>query len=116
MFKEIGKKFKIDAALLPIAPVEPRSLMRRVHMDPAQAVQAMEDLQARAMIPIHYRTLRQGSDSSAAFAQDLLEKIIAEKKIREPGLHSHCRRAKSVQRFVREMKKPVFCCFLFRFH
>jgi hypothetical protein len=33
------------------------------------------------MIPIHYRTLRQGSDSSAAFAQYLLEKIIAEKKI-----------------------------------
>jgi L-ascorbate metabolism protein UlaG (beta-lactamase superfamily) len=81
MFKEIGKKFKIDAALLPIAPVEPSSMMRRVHMDPAQAVQAMEDLQARAMIPIHYRTLRQGSDSSAAFAQYLLEKIIAEKKI-----------------------------------
>jgi len=81
MLKEIGKKFKIDVALLPIAPVEPSSIMRRVHMDPAQAVQAMDDLHARVIIPIHYRTLRQGSDSSATFAQDLLKKIIKEKKI-----------------------------------
>ncbi|MFZ1976466.1 MAG: MBL fold metallo-hydrolase [Bacteroidota bacterium] len=83
MFREIGKKFKIDVALLPIAPVEPRSMMRRVHMDPAQAVQAMNDLHARAMIPIHYRTLRQGSDSSATFAQGILEKIITQQKLED---------------------------------
>jgi len=46
----------IDVALLPIAPIEPRGFMSRTHMDPAEALQAFEDLGARWMVPIHFDT------------------------------------------------------------
>ena len=45
-----------DVALLPIAPISPRPFMRTVHMDPLEALAAVDDLGARTMIPIHYET------------------------------------------------------------
>ncbi len=53
---------KIHLALLPIAPIEPRSLMRPRHMDPAEAVQAFLDLGADAMLAIHFDTFVNGND------------------------------------------------------
>jgi N-acyl-phosphatidylethanolamine-hydrolysing phospholipase D len=83
MFKEIGKKFAIDIALIPIAPVEPRDFMRRVHTDPKEALQIFEDVGAKLMIPIHHRTFVQGLDSSLTFAQDQLKKLVSERHIEE---------------------------------
>lgn len=57
-FAETGKLGTIDMALLPIGGYEPRWLMRRSHMTPAEAVQAFEDLKARHMIPTHHGTFR----------------------------------------------------------
>lgn len=62
IFKDIGRRFSIDVALLPIAPIEPRSFMRRYHLDPAEAIQALSDLGARFLVPIHHRTFTQGLD------------------------------------------------------
>lgn len=45
-------------ALLPIGAYEPRSVMRAMHMDPAEAVQAHLDLQAQQSLAIHYRTFQ----------------------------------------------------------
>jgi N-acyl-phosphatidylethanolamine-hydrolysing phospholipase D len=78
-FKEIGRKFVIDVAFIPIAPVEPRDFMRRVHTDPKEALQIFEDVRATTMIPIHHRTFVQGLDSSLTFAQDQLKQIIVER-------------------------------------
>ncbi len=56
-FKEIGEKFgEIDVAILPIGAFEPRWFMAGVHVDPAQAVQAFEDLNAKFLVPMHYMT------------------------------------------------------------
>lgn len=56
-FKEIAEKFgKLDIAILPIGAFEPRWFMAGVHVDPEQAVQAFEDLQAKNFIPMHYMT------------------------------------------------------------
>lgn len=56
-FKEIAEKFgKLDIAILPIGAFEPRWFMAGVNMDPEQAVQAFEDLQAKNFIPMHYMT------------------------------------------------------------
>jgi N-acyl-phosphatidylethanolamine-hydrolysing phospholipase D len=79
LFKEIGRRFRIDVALLPISPIEPRSFMRRVHADPSDAVQIFEDLKASVMIPIHYKTFFQGLEPDPLYPQQLLEKIIEEK-------------------------------------
>jgi L-ascorbate metabolism protein UlaG (beta-lactamase superfamily) len=52
-FAEIGRRFRPDIALLPIAGYEPASF-REEHMSPLDAVYAFEDLGARVMIPTSY--------------------------------------------------------------
>jgi L-ascorbate metabolism protein UlaG (beta-lactamase superfamily) len=56
-FKEIGRRFAPDVALLPIGAYHPESF-RRVHMGPDEAVKAFGDLQARWLVPMHYGTFR----------------------------------------------------------
>jgi L-ascorbate metabolism protein UlaG (beta-lactamase superfamily) len=56
-FKEIGGRYKIDLALLPIGAYDPPS-GREVHMNPEEAVQAFIDLKADKLIPMHYGTFR----------------------------------------------------------
>lgn len=56
-FKETGKRFPgIDLALLPISPIHPRNLMSAMHMEPYEAIDAMSDLGAKRMVPVHYDT------------------------------------------------------------
>jgi L-ascorbate metabolism protein UlaG (beta-lactamase superfamily) len=53
----IARRFsRIDLALIPIAPVEPRDYMDATHMSPEEALQTFEDLGATRMIPIHFDT------------------------------------------------------------
>jgi N-acyl-phosphatidylethanolamine-hydrolysing phospholipase D len=62
-FAEIGKKFgPFDLALLPIGSYEPRELMKPVHMDPAEAVQACLDLRARKMLAVHWGTFKKSDE------------------------------------------------------
>ncbi|WP_243337628.1 MBL fold metallo-hydrolase [Anaeromyxobacter soli] len=58
-FREIGERFPgIDAALLPIGAYDPGWFMLRQHMDPEQALQAFEDLGARAFVAMHWGTFK----------------------------------------------------------
>jgi len=52
-FKEIGKRFAVDVALLPIGAYDPPS-GREVHMNPEEALLAFSDLRAKTMVPMHY--------------------------------------------------------------
>jgi L-ascorbate metabolism protein UlaG (beta-lactamase superfamily) len=56
-FHEIGRRFPIDVALLPIGAYDPPSL-RPVHMNPEEALDALLDLDAKQMVPMHYGTFR----------------------------------------------------------
>ena len=82
-FKEIGKKFAIDVALIPIAPIEPHEFMKHVHADPEEALHIFDDVHAKIMIPIHHRTFVQGLDTSLTFAQDQLKRFILEKHLED---------------------------------
>ncbi len=82
-FKEIGQRFHIDVALLPIAPVEPREFMKRVHTDPAEALQAFEDLGAKIMIPIHHDTFFQGLEPEVGYAKKLMQALIEERRMQD---------------------------------
>lgn len=63
-FLETQKRFpKIDLAILPIAPIHPRSIMKKRHMDPSEAVQAFLDLRAKWMMPIHFETFINSADA-----------------------------------------------------
>lgn len=55
-FKEIGERFKITEAFLPIGAYAPREIMEVNHTNPPEALQACNDLGAKIMIPIHYGT------------------------------------------------------------
>jgi N-acyl-phosphatidylethanolamine-hydrolysing phospholipase D len=52
----------LDLALLPICPIEPRSIMRNAHMNPAQALDALAVLDAKRMVPIHFDTFINSDD------------------------------------------------------
>jgi len=58
-FKEIQKYLpKIDVALMPIGAYLPREVMQTNHIDPQEALQATEVLDAKTMIPYHYGTFK----------------------------------------------------------
>ncbi|MGD1046602.1 MAG: MBL fold metallo-hydrolase [Bacteroidota bacterium] len=82
-FKEIGKKFAVDVALIPIAPIEPHDFMKRVHADPEEALQIFDDVHAKIIIPIHHRTFVQGLDSSLMTAQNQLKQLITERHLED---------------------------------
>ncbi len=65
-FRETGNLGHIDLALLPIGGYEPRWLMGRKHMTPAEAVNAFEDLKADVMVPIHHSTFSLSLDNPKA--------------------------------------------------
>lgn len=72
-FKETRARFPgIDVALLPIAPIHPRSLMGPSHMEPYEAVSAMLDLGARRMVPVHFDTFVNSGDDAREAPDGLL--------------------------------------------
>ena len=57
-FKELGEKFNIDLALIPIGPcADCNQCGTRTHVFPPDAVMIFKDIKAGWMIPIHYGTL-----------------------------------------------------------
>lgn len=52
----IGARHRPEIALLPVGAYRPRPLLRGVHLDPEEAVAAMDALRARVMVPIHWGT------------------------------------------------------------
>lgn len=75
-FKEIGSRFNIHIALMPIGAYEPEWFMTSQHVNPEEAIQAFLDVQAETMIPMHYGTFKLADDT----AQEALERMEAERK------------------------------------
>ena len=57
-FKEIGEKFEINEAFLPIGAYRPEAIMKHNHTNPPEALRACERLGAKTLIPIHHGTFR----------------------------------------------------------
>jgi len=57
-FKEIGEKFKISKALMPIGAYKPEEIMKSNHMNPKEAIQGSLDLKADEVIPMHFGTFK----------------------------------------------------------
>jgi L-ascorbate metabolism protein UlaG (beta-lactamase superfamily) len=60
-FSEIGKRAEIDVALMPIGAYQAPS-GRAVHMNPEEALAAMDMLGAQHLIPMHYGTFPLGGE------------------------------------------------------
>lgn len=71
-FSEIGKQFKIDVALLPIQPnghgAGPKS-----SLNPLKALQALEDLGAKVMIPTQWDAFKMGKRQPEEWVEELRE-------------------------------------------
>lgn len=75
-FAEIGKKFgPFDLALLPIGGYEPREILKPLHMNPADAVQAFIDLRAKKMLAIHWGTFKQSDEPLEEPPKKLREEV-----------------------------------------
>ncbi len=80
-FQELGKKYQIDIALLPIGTYRP-SFFRKYHMNPEDALVAFSWLKAREMVPIHYDTFGVGREPFGE-APRLLGRAARERGVRE---------------------------------
>lgn len=71
-FAAVGDRFgPLRIALLPIGAYRPRWFMAPVHIDPAQAVKAHQDLRAEQSLAIHFGTFRQADDGFEEPIRDL---------------------------------------------
>lgn len=61
-FIEIGNRFKIDLALMPIGAYAPTWFLNYVHMTPEQAIAAHIDIGAERSFGMHYETFRLSSE------------------------------------------------------
>ncbi|MBH5319113.1 MBL fold metallo-hydrolase [Paenibacillus sp. GSMTC-2017] len=85
-FKEIGCRFDIDVALLPIGAYEPEWFMGPQHVTPEEALQAFEDTGARWFVPMHYGAFKLADDTP----REALDRLEADR----------CRRTIEEQRLV----------------
>jgi len=74
-FREYGRRFDIDVALLPIGAYEPRWFMKYSHMDPAEAYQAYLDLGASHMAAMHWGTFDL-TDEPADLPPRVLQQVV----------------------------------------
>ena len=74
LYKAIGKKYKIDLALIPMGPARSNrsDLVRDVHLMPQDAVKAFEDLGANFMLPIHHSTFYIRGESEPRLIRDAI--------------------------------------------
>jgi L-ascorbate metabolism protein UlaG (beta-lactamase superfamily) len=89
-FKEIGRKFAPEIALLPIGAYHPESF-RRVHIGPDDAVRAFKDLRAKVFVPMHYGTFKlsfEALDEPARWLMEIAEaeKLTSQIKILDAGV------------------------------
>lgn len=73
-FAEIGRRGRPTVALLPIGAYAPRWFMRMQHIDPAEALDALEALGARSLLPVHWGTFSL-SDEPLGEPPALLEQL-----------------------------------------
>jgi len=75
-FQEIGKRARIDLALMPIGAYDAPS-GRQVHMNPEEALDAFQMMGAQSMIPMHHDTFPLGGEPLREPAERLVKAALA---------------------------------------
>lgn len=83
LYKDIGNKYDIFLSLIPIGAFEPRWFMQDVHMNPAEAVLAHNDLKSKYSIASHFQTFPLASDRYAQASEELDLALIKHKISKE---------------------------------
>ncbi|MCG7409050.1 MBL fold metallo-hydrolase [Paenibacillus sp. ACRRX] len=74
-FSEIGERFAIDIAMLPIGAYEPEWFMGAQHVTPEEALQAFIDVKAKLMLPMHYGAFKLADDTP----KEAIDRLLAER-------------------------------------
>lgn len=61
-FEQLGREYDIDLAVFNLGAYEPRWFMVGSHMNPAETVQAFQELGARRLMIVHWGTFRLGDE------------------------------------------------------
>ena len=77
IFKEIGRRFKIDLAIIPIAPSSGNGVGSQVHVSPRGALTIFKDVSALYMMPIHFGTMLFGSTANPDIPLEQLREAAA---------------------------------------
>lgn len=77
-FKEIGRRFDIDLAIIPIGPGDSRETGSHIHVHPGGALRIFQDVRADYMLPVHHKTLFYGSDRDPGQSIVTLRELAAE--------------------------------------
>ena len=73
-FTEIGKRFNnFDIALLGIGCYKPQWIMSSSHMSPQEAIEAALNLNAKLIIPMHYKTFKLSDESQNEPERDFIK-------------------------------------------
>ncbi|MBI4417757.1 MAG: MBL fold metallo-hydrolase [Ignavibacteriales bacterium] len=78
LFKEIGRRFSIDLAVIPIGPGGSWEIGSRIHVHPRGALMIFQDVQADYMLPVHHKTLFYGFDQDPSQSIMTLRALAAE--------------------------------------
>jgi L-ascorbate metabolism protein UlaG (beta-lactamase superfamily) len=62
LFKEVGRRFDVDLAIVPIGPGGSWEVGSRIHVHPRGALMIFQDVKARFMVPVHHKTLFYGNE------------------------------------------------------
>lgn len=81
IFKEIGRRFTIDLAIVPIAPGSSGGMGSRVHVNPLGALQIFKDVGAKYMMPMHFGTMFYGPTTNPNEPIDLLRQAAANQNL-----------------------------------
>lgn len=77
-FKEIGRRFTIDLAIIPIGPGGSWEVGSRIHVHPRGALMIFQDVRADYMLPVHHKTLFYGFEQDPAQSIITLRALAAE--------------------------------------
>ena len=79
-FEQLGNDYNIDLAIFNMGAYAPRWFMAPSHMNPAETVQAFEEIQARQLMIAHWGTFRLG-DEPVHFPPKDLRHVLGEKRL-----------------------------------
>ena len=78
LFKEVGRRFEVDLAIVPIGPGGSWEVGSRIHVHPRGALMIFKDVKARYLVPVHHRTLFYGNEQDPSQSIKTLRALAAE--------------------------------------
>ncbi len=81
-YSQIGREFPIDLAIFNLGAYEPRWFMAPSHANPAETVQAFEELGAKKLMIVHWGTFRLG-DEPVHFPPKDIRKAMKDKGLQD---------------------------------